>query len=44
MSRLSISVAVVSVAVTWMFVFAPDVILTLFAGVLLALLLRGGGG
>jgi predicted PurR-regulated permease PerM len=44
MSRLSISVAVVSIAITWLFTFAPDVILTLFAGVLLALLLRGGGG
>jgi predicted PurR-regulated permease PerM len=44
MSRLSISVAVIAVLVAWLFVFAPDVILTLFAGVLLAIFLRGGGG
>ncbi len=43
MSRLSISVAVVGLVVAWLLVFAPDVILTLFAGVLLAVFLRGGG-
>lgn len=44
MSRLSISVTVIALVVASLFVFAPDVILSLFAGVLLAILLRGGGG
>lgn len=43
MTRRHISVLVIATVVLALFIFAPDVILTIFAGVLVAVLLRAGG-